>query len=497
MQKKLQDASFSKRRHALRARLWETAEYTAKMGKRGMFMHPTINRIFVCLSALLLGVCLLILWSPYAGALENSTLLILVSTGEEEGNIPLANIILDVYRADSQSPKNTVQRRDLLATLVTDKRGQARLNTAGMPEELLVVVQDNPVILGGDTEVLFSLSNGEDSLHLMLIPEKSPNLQMDIESLGQKSGTADLEQLHEWVIRCDMPAGICSAREFTVTDRMDYRLSYERDSINLVLRNNDGTELPLEKRHYSLKEEVQTHNGIPADQFQVALTPEGMTYVAANMEKGKTQLLIRFQAALNRNTSIGAAVPNDAHLTYINSAGITYYADSDIPEIHTAGLRIQKVSPAGKPLSGCTFMLAREATQTELEDESIGKEILHVGSQNLAVVYVDFYTEKSLEEKTYLAETDSNGMAAVYGLACGRYYLVECAEPERADMAVPPLEIEITQDSHLPENRIQITNGRFPFPNTGGTGTAALSAAGFLLICAACLLLASNRSRRY
>ena len=462
------------------------------------------------ISAMLLAMLLFLSICPPAAAeeaVESESMEIRVQTGEEEGNLPLQNVILDIYSTgnrpegivSAEEKEKLAQRRNLLATLITDENGCAQLDTRNLPETVMITLQDNPAVLGKNTAWLVSTEGKTQSAILELIPEKAPGLQLDISTYQQKSGTYDIGQLHTWILRCDIPAGICTAKTFTLTDSFDHRLDYVPGSVKLSMKNRSGEEIELARSHYHLTEEQQTKMNLPVDVFHLSLTPEGMAYIAANLGEGSesAQLLVWFQSSINRNAEMGAAIPNDVHLLYTNSAGITYSTDSDIPEVHTGGIRILKTDETGASIPNCAFMLAREATQSELEDESIFKEVLHIGSKNLAVLYVDVYSDMSLNEKTFVVTTDREGKASAYGLACGTYYLVECGTPEGYDGAVQPMEIEITQRSHLPENMLQVVNRKFFYPQTGGMGTTAFTAAGLLLLCAAGLLLLSNRTRKY
>ena len=79
----------------------------------------------------------------------------------------------------------------------------------------------------------------------------------------------------------------------------------------------------------------------------------------------------------------------------------------------------------GKKLAGATFKIAREATKTELLDETIRKETITVGDNRLQVVFETFYGTQDLSgEKVSQITTDENGKALMYGLAYGTYYIV-------------------------------------------------------------------------
>lgn len=470
-------------------------------------MNPTHHRLcaFLTIPLIVFTAAVLLLPLSVRGT-EERVLTIQVSTTQEDGGIPLASMVLDIYRADGEKSGTASaedlavykKRRNLAATLITDSAGQAVCSLSDAGGSYLICVQDNPAASGFRSAVFVRAKDSGKIVQLELIPEKTPDIQTDITTIQQKSDSFSMGQLHTWILRGEIPAGISNAREYTITDVLDHRLSYKRGSPVITLYTRDGQEIPMEEKYYTLTEEVQTRNGTPVDALQIGLTPEGMSFVAANLGNGseKGELRVRFQAAINRNADMGTAIPNDSHLDYTNSAGIVYHTDSDIPEVHTGGIRIQKTDGEDTPLAGADYMIASEATQAELEDEMVAREVLRVGSKNLAVVFQDFYTADGNGGKRYVTTTDENGTASFYGLACGTYYLVESKAPEGYDTVTQPIRIEITQYSHLTENTVKAAESGFILPFTGGTGSAGITAVGLLLLFSACLLLLSNRKRR-
>lgn len=153
------------------------------------------------------------------------------------------------------------------------------------------------------------------------------------------------------------------------------------------------------------------------------------------------------------------------------------------------GINIQKTDILGKGLPGAAYQIAREATQTELQDSAVAKRLLKTGEQTLTVVYVPFWDSREMTgEKTLEAVTDSSGYAAVYGLPYGTYYLVESIAPEGYDQMEAPVRITVNKYSHLTaaddirddagsviDNTLHIVTIRYHLPDTGKAASARIT----------------------
>lgn len=472
----------------------------------------------------------------------NRVVNILKTTSEEDSSIPLANIAFDIYQVAtmedlalgkvtiSQQPTDAEKQKyqtaeNHVVTLVTNVQGMASFDfTAnGYPDGVyLVVEQFNPATTGVIKPFYLAVpgTTEDGSGHIYTlnvnpknVTETGPDIQKDVTKLDNNSDTFDVGQIHTWIIRSDIPSGISNAQKYVITDVLDYRLTYEKESPVVKLYTKAGTEIVLEKDvHYVLTEGSVEDGVYLVDRFQIALTTDGMKYVAEHLGTGesKPELRVYFNAVINENASMGSTIPNDAHLDYTNSAGVDYEIDSDIPGVHTGGIHIQKTDAEDVPLAGASFKIAREATEAELEDESVKKEILSIGSKNLAVVFVDFHaTEDLSDERVYEVTTDAGGKAVIYGLAYGEYYLVETKAPAGYNLLSQPLQITINEASHLTatdgwqnedgeivDNTLHVINTKFILPDTGGIGTTVFTAGGSIVIGAACILLLSNRKKR-
>ncbi len=341
--------------------------------------------------------------------------------------------------------------------------------------------------------------------------ERAPDIQKDVITVGNNSGSFDVGQEHTWLIRSEIPSGIGNAQAFEIVDNLNYRLHYEAASTVVRLYARDGRELRLEENgHYILVEETCMEKGQSVDSVTVSLTPEGMSYVAENLGEGihHPELRVYLNAKINAKTAMGSTIPNDAHLYYRDCAGIEYSADSDIPEVHTGGIHVRNSDGRGMPLNGAVFMIAREATQAEMETETITKEILEINGKNIVVTYRSIYDNENMSgEKVDTVTTDENGEAVIYGLAYGTYYLVEIEAPAGYDILAEPVKIQINETSHLTaldgwrdmdgqvvDNTLKIVHNKFLIPYTGGRGTTTFSAYGaILLFCAGFLLVINKR----
>lgn len=454
---------------------------------------------------------------------------ILKTTSSDDGKMPLANIEFELYKVASMaqlesgevvlSEKPTVEEiqtykvsENLIATLKTDVQGLATYNFTknNQPDGVYMVVELYSAATTGPVDPFFIIvpgttESGDGHVYTITVNPKNttetgPDIKKDVTELDNDHDSYDVDELHTWIIRAGVPAGIGTAQKYIITDTIDYRLTYTKGSPVVKLFTKAGEELTLTPdTHYSLNEGTVEVDGRTVDQFSVSLTAEGMAYVAENLGSGShiPEIRVYFTAAINSNASLGEEIPNDAHLDYTNSAGVDYDADSDVPEVHTGGTNILKTDTKGSPLAGASFKIAREATEEELADDTITKETLNVDDKTLTVVFVDFYSTKDLSgEKTDEVTTDENGAAVIYGLAYGTYYIVESKSPTGYNLLTAPIAVQIDGESHLEENVIKIINTKFVMPETGGIGTTVFTATGLVIIGSAVLLLIFNSKKR-
>ena len=458
---------------------------------------------------------------------------ILKTTSEAEGKKPLANISFEIYRVAEleQLERGEVtlgekptredilryqKQENLVATLTTDAQGMASYNFTenGQPDGAYLIVEQYSAATTGAIEPFFILIPGttEDgsghSYSLFVSPknisETGPDIKKDVTEIENNSDSFDVGQEHTWILRGGVPAGIGSAQRYAISDTLDYRLTYVKGSPVVKLFTKAGEELSMtDDTFYTLAEGTAVVDGRTVDQFSVSLTAKGMAYVAGNLGEGShlPEIRVYYRAAINENAGLGEQIPNQAHVDYLNSAGMDYDADSDIPEVHTGGIHLLKTDAEGNPLAGAELRIAREATEAELADESVVKQKLTVQGEVLDVVFVDFLPQADLSgEKVDRVVTGEDGKASFCGLAYGSYYLVETKAPGGYNLLTEPVAVQIDGESHLvtedKDPTVRIINTKFVLPETGGTGTALFTVVGLLIIGSAAILIFMNSRKK-
>lgn len=459
---------------------------------------------------------------------------IMKTTGEAEGKIPLADISFQVYKVAtlsqlekgevvlSEKPSEEDIRsyavpENLIATLTTDAAGNASFNFTqnSQPDGVYMIVELPSAATIGVIEPFFisvpgTTEDGAGNVYTISVNPKNtaetgPDIKKDVTEIENDSDSFDAFQPHTWILRGGIPAGLANAKKYVITDTLDSRLTYTKGSPVVKLYTRAGEELELtEDVHYTLSEGVLTDGEHSRDHFAVALTREGMGHVMASLGDGTCipELRVYYEACIDADADLGTQIPNQAELNYVNSSGVEYDVESDIPEVHTGGVHLLKTDVDGNPLAGAQFRIAREATEEELLNPEINLEKLTVNGQVLDVVFVSFHPDEDLSlEKVDAITTDAEGKASFCGLAYGTYYIVETKAPAGYNLLSQPIEARINELSHRADEELNSTilvvNTRFVLPETGGMGTTLFTVVGLgILSCAAIILILNHKKSR-
>lgn len=435
-----------------------------------------------------------------------------ISEYEETSGLPLANIRYDLYRAatkeqlengefslssisDEAAMKSFRTPGNLVTILTTDIHGLASYNfTANnQPEGVYLVVQRAESEAAEISAPFFLVVpgvgvDGKNAYTLNVRPtntlETAPTVEVNVAEIGSTSGSFDVGQLHTWILRGSVPAGIRMAQKYIITGSVDEYLSLEDSTPAVTLLTRAGTEIDLtENDHYTVSHSEGSR------ELRVSLTPAGMAYVASNQGEGEcmSEIRVRFQASITEKAGLDTPIPCTASVSYLNSAGVFYEAQSETGEVHTGGIHLFVSDEAGQPLSGATFRLVRA------EDMKDGAET------NAA--FVNFLTGsggKSVSEVT----TGEDGTAFLWGVAYGRYYLVQTKAPEGKDKLSQPAAVTVSASSHLTaqdgwqdargmtvDNTVRLVNREETLPKTGDVNAVVFVVAGSILIGAICALI--------
>lgn len=454
------------------------------------------------------------------------------TTGDDD-RTPLANIEFKIYKVgtleDYISGELTIgdiptgddltdyaTDDNLVATLITDADGLAGFTFGQEDWIYLVVEQENDVIEEAAAPFFVSVSSintetGAVDYTVDIYPKntvitENVIIDKDVTEIGNDSDTFDVGEIHTWIIQSSIPSGMATGLKYEITDKLDYRLTYQGNVVVTVARDD----APADSEDVILTEETDYKvipgtdvdgDGNSIDTFVVSLTPSGMQKAAAAAEADKEntyEVRVYFDAVINVKADLGTGIPNQAHVDYTNNVGLELDADSDKPEVHTGGLNILKINAQdGKPLAGAAFQLARLASEGEAADYSFT-----VDGHDFDLVYVSFYANAGLTgDKVTSVTTGADGTAVMYGLAYGDYYLVETAAPEGFNKLLQPVAVEITATSHITGEAegsyVTVKNSaQFQLPETGGAGTAVFTLCGVAIIFSAAAMFFLLREKR-
>lgn len=416
----------------------------------------------------------------------------------------------------------------LVGTITTDSNGYGSLNFG--TDQGVYLIKELPNELVTDTSVFFVTlpdysrcdENGDPAYTITAHPKNTLRkekieIEKDVTNLDNEHDTFPVGEDHTWIIQSSIPYSIASGKKYEISDTLDRRLtlksvdkvaiaqdsgtfgnsedsSYVADENETPAGTEEENALLVKDRDYTIFIS-KTESG--EDMFSVSLTSAGIQKLSSYTAEDRDcyELRIYFTAQINTSASMGENIPNQAHISYTNSLGKIYTADSDQPEVHTGGIQLLKTdSQNNLPLKNAVFSLYREATSEEL-GSGIKYEEIKVGDTVRKMIPVSFYSAPAMdEEKVFSFSTDENGLGYFYGLAYGDYYLIETQAPQGYNKLSEPQKFTISADSHKKEFRICVTNmAGAELPSTGGIGTYPFIISGLLLISITAILLFRSR----
>lgn len=444
--------------------------------------------------------------------------------------VPLENVEFEIYKVPVGQTTSATPSADEIAAIkiagnlvTTVKTNPSGLATYSFGEGnakdgiYMIVEKDNVAVLEkvDPFYVNIPLTNPDENAWLYTVTvypkndvPQGPEVDKDIDSIGEDSGTSDIGDIHTWIIRGDVPEDLYReltdgtevyAKNYSFTDEIDTRLDY-KGGLAVKLYTKAGTEIALDPAHYTTADTTAVVDSAGGT-LKVALTQAGMKYISESLSTGdKTpEIRVYFDTAINDTAVVATEIPNDVTLDYTNSSNKEYEGikvpEGEKPEVHMGGLVIDKYEKgkSTSKLAGAKFKIARDAKDGETSADTI-----MVNGVEKEVVYVDFYDTDDIEgSRVDEVTTGTNGKAVINGLAYGDYYLVETKAPDGYNLLSAPVAVTIDDESHLTANEVKIENSaKFILPVTGGTGTIFFTMGGILLIGAAAVLIISSKKKK-
>ena len=396
-------------------------------------------------------------------------------------------------------------------TVVTDANGYGEFNLTenNLPDGVYLVVEnEHPAIVEPVAPFYVIMpATSEDGTHLEYEVNVYPKNQVrgdviiekDVIEIGNDESSEDAYSTHTWIIGTSIPADIGMGKYFEISDTLDNRLDFI-GNLRVQVEDKSGAVVAAvlkENTDYILT--VNDVNSLeenkPSDSFTVSLTPAGMLKIESVLSSGIERIRVYFDAEINANAEMAAEIPNQATLTYKNSVGMDFYAESDIPVVYTGAAKIIKVDSdnQSKVLAGAEFEVYRKATEAEIADENTEK--VQLEGMDAPMVSVEFFADPTLQgEKVTKAVSDSEGMVYIYGLEYGTYYIKETKAPAGYNLLGEVKEIVINEVTHLDENTVTVLNkSGAVLPETGGIGTTWFIVTGAVLVLGAAIILITKK----
>lgn len=203
-----------------------------------------------------------------------------------------------------------------------------------------------------------------------------PKPEKDVNEINQKNATYKVGQEIDWIIKGDIPANIKDYGSYSLTDKLDEKLTYIDGSAKVYYGNfadkkalNAAT--PLAADYYTVSFE--------GDTLKVTLNTEardGKNYVkdvynSVTPASKDNKLYVIFKAKINEKAIMGQDIKNGVDLTFTNKPDgdkeKTSIPDEEKPKVVTGGKLFVKVDAdkADTKLEGAVFTIKHQKDGTE------------------------------------------------------------------------------------------------------------------------------------
>lgn len=419
------------------------------------------------------------------------------------GSVILTKLIDNAPMPEGKSAEFKLQKldgetyKDLIEGLETDANGKVVVNnlTVGKYQFIETVAPEGYGL--DQTPITFEITkNGETAAEDYVvtghaeevefnnseIPKISKEVSTDEVNFGIDAGV-NVGDTVTWKVTTSIPENISSYVKYVVTDTFHEALDFVENSI--VITDKDGNKL-VDGEDYSTVLSGKTVSIVFMDNTATVSLFGGEIFENGENVLSKyagTNLTIKFKTVINDKAVMGEEIENKATLSYDNGSGQEGDVDSNIPEVHTGGIKFIKYDKkTNAVLADAEFSIYK----TE-EDAKAGTNAIKVATSD----------ENGLFEFTGLAYGNLNDKNNV---ATTDYYMVETKAPAGYQLTGQVFQFTIDKDSYdvaVTDASRQIFNTLQPtLPLTGGIGTAIFIIAGLALISGAAVILVKSKKSK-
>ena len=299
----------------------------------------------------------------------------------------------------------------------------------------------------------------------------------------------------KWSVTANIPTDFSDYKRFSIVDELDEKLNFVENSVEVFGTEANGTtvvETLANPADFGV-----THtpaSGPDKEKIVIALTPEGIAKLAANVDAVKIRIDFKTTVNKNINDVEKNEVTNTATIEYENTTTPDGEIKTPPTEVNTGEVSIKKKDQDGNNLSGAEFKLYYL--------DGSDKYYIYKNASDEIKAFKDGDTVPG-EYSLYEVSSNNSGLATFSGLQTHKadgsamvYYIEETKAPSGYNLLQDPVKASFDDEdtNHVVVKDIVNKKG-FTLPNTGGVGTLLLVVFGIVLIGLA-IILTMNKKKK-